>query len=209
MTNRTNETPAPLAGGYRGGGETKRDAGKSTAPHNTLQVLTAALELAESGIPVFPCILDGTKRDKSPACPTGFKAATDDPEAVRKLWRQHPGPLVGVPTGAVSGFGALDIDPRHGGDHWLDANRSRLPITRTHATRSGGCHLLFKHHPGMGCSANRVASGVDVRADGGYIIWWPAAGLPLVDNGPVADWPSWVVPLAGLTWDQCDHRRAA
>ena len=154
-------------------------------------LLSIALALAESGVPVFPCLAS-----KAPACPTGFKAATDDPEAVRKLWHQHPGPLLGVPTGAVSGFDVLDIDPRHEGDLWLEAVRARLPATRTHATRSGGYHLLFRHHAGMKCSANHVAPGVDVRSGGGYVIWWPAAGLPVVDDGQVAEWPPWLLALA-------------
>ena len=191
------KTPAPLVGSdIRGGGETKRDAGKSTAAHIIHQALAAALALAESGIPVFPCILDGTKRYKSPATPHGFKDASYDPATVRALWRNYPGALVGVPTGGVSGFDVLDIDPRHGGDKWLEANKHRLPPTRTHATKSGGLHLLFRHRSGMGCSANRIAPGVDVRSGGGYVLWWPAAGLLVVDNSPMALWPSWLEALA-------------
>ena len=189
--------PEALVGSdNRGGGETKCEAGISTAAHIIHQALAAALDLAESGIPVFPCILDGTKRDKSPATPHGFKDASCDPAAVRNLWCNYPGALVGVPTGGISGIDVLDIDPRHGGDKWLEAIRDRLPATRTHATRSGGYHLLFRHRSGMGCSASRIARGVDVRADGGYACWWPAAGLPVVDNSPVARWPSWLEPQA-------------
>lgn len=193
MISCADQTPAPLAGGNRDGGETKLYAGKSTKLTINSQVLTAALELAESGIPVFPCLAS-----KAPACPTGFKAASDDPETVRKLWRNHPGPLVGVATGAVSGIDVLDIDPRHEGDLWLGANKQRLPQTRTHATRSGGYHLLFRHHAGMGCSANRVAPGVDVRADGGYGLWWPEwlASLAL-PPAPKALPPRPVIELTG------------
>ena len=157
----------------------------------TNHALTAALALAESGVPVFPCLAS-----KAPSCPGGFKAATTDPVAVRELWTRHPGPLVGVPTGAISGIDVVDIDPRNGGDHWFDANRDRLPPTRTHATRSGGDHLLFRHHPGMGCSAGRVAPGIDIRAAGGYIIWWPAADIPVRDDSPIAACPEWLLPLA-------------
>jgi hypothetical protein len=99
----------------------------------TALTLTAALVLAESGVPVFPSLAS-----KAPSCPGGFKAAATDPVAVCDLWTRHPVPLVGVPTDAISGIDVVDIDPRNGGDHWLDANRHRLPPTRTHATRSGG-----------------------------------------------------------------------
>ena len=63
-------------------------------------------------------------------------------------------------------------------------------------TRSGGRHLLFNHALGLRCSAGRVAPGVDVRADGGYVIWWPRAGLRVLSDAPVADWPGWLLELA-------------
>src|SRR5712671_4528123 len=73
------------------------------------QALLAALALAAEGLPCFPCA-----PNKQPACPRGFKAAVTDPASVEKLFRQHPGPLVGIPTGETSGLDVLDIDPRHG-----------------------------------------------------------------------------------------------
>ena len=108
---------------------------------------------------------------------------------VRDLWEQQPGPLVGVPTGESSGLDVLDIDPRNGGATWFARHRDHLPPTRVHRTRSGGVHLLFKHQTGIRCSAARLAAGVDVRADGGYVIWWPAAELPVLSDAPWADWP--------------------
>jgi hypothetical protein len=63
---------------------------------------------------------------------------------------------------------------------------------RRHRTRSGGLHLVFRHAPDIRCSAGRIAPGIDVRGDGGYIIWWPATGLPVLCNGPFAPWPEWL-----------------
>jgi hypothetical protein len=98
------------------------------------ETIAAARAVAgELGLPVFPC-----RADKRPACVHGFRDATRDPAAIRELWRRHPGPLIGVPTGAASGIDVLDVDPRHGGHMWLDWNANRLPPTRTHRTRSGG-----------------------------------------------------------------------
>lgn len=72
---------------------------------------------------------------------------TDEAEVCR-LWRQHPAPLIGVATGAVSGIDVLDVDVKHGGIDWLDKHINELPPTRTQETRSGGYHLLFKHQSG-------------------------------------------------------------
>jgi hypothetical protein len=152
-------------------------------------VLTAALDLAASGTAAFFCL-----SDKRPACPGGFKTATSDPEKLSELWQQYPGPLIGVPTGAVCGFDALDLDPRHlEAKEWYRANRCRLPKTRTHRTRSGGLHLLFKHHDLVICSASKIARGVDTRGAGGYVVWWPAAGFPVLSDSPLASWPDWLV----------------
>jgi hypothetical protein len=148
-----------------------------------------ALEIAEKGLPCFPCL-----ENKAPACAGGFKSATADAIALQHLWSQNSCALIGVPTGEISGFDVLDIDPRNGGKVWLDNNFDKLPITKLHNTRSGGWHFLFKHKQGLRSSANKIASGVDIRADGGYIIWWPATGLS-VENHDVelAEWPEWLL----------------
>jgi hypothetical protein len=150
--------------------------------------LNAAMALP---YPSFPC-----RDNKAPACPTGFKAAAMAEAGLATLWARNPGPLVGVPTGAASGFDALDVDRGKGGDEWYTAHRDRLPPTQIHRTRSGGLHVLFKHCAGLRNSTAKIAPGVDVRADGGYIIWWPAEGLPVREH-PLSDlpeWPLWLLP---------------
>jgi Bifunctional DNA primase/polymerase, N-terminal len=154
--------------------------------------LDEALRLAYYGTPSFPC-----RPDKRPACPHGFKDATADAAQLAELWRQYPGPLVGVPTGASSGVFVLDIDSaKHPeADEWLEANAPRLPDTRHHRTRSGGLHLLFKHRAGLKNSTSKLAPGVDTRGEGGFIIWWPfhlglGADHRMV---PLADVPQWLV----------------
>jgi hypothetical protein len=150
--------------------------------------LAKALELAAQGIPCFPC-----STTKSPTTPHGFKDACRDQEAVRVLWERYPGRLVGVPTGESSAVNVLDIDPPAGGDEWYSTNHGRLPQTRVHRTRSGGLHLLFRHDASIRCSVGRIAPGVDVRACGGYVIWWPAAGLPVLNDALLAPWPDWLI----------------
>jgi hypothetical protein len=108
-----------------------------------------------------------------------------------------PGELIGVATGEVSGFDVVDVDVEHlAARLWWHLNAGRLPQTRTHMTRDRGLHLLFGHRSGMCCSASRIAIGVDVRGDGGYCIWWPGAGLPVVCDKPPAPWPDWLAAAA-------------
>jgi hypothetical protein len=152
-------------------------------------VLTAAHKLAAGGTLAFFCL-----SDKRPACPGGFKTATSDPEKLPEIWRQYPGPLIGVPAGIVCGFDVLDLDPRHPeAKEWYSENRSRLPRTRAHRTRSGGLHLLFRHDDTVHCTAGKIALGVDTRGAGGYIIWWPAAGFPVLSDAALAPWPEWLL----------------
>jgi hypothetical protein len=153
--------------------------------------LTAALALGSQGRPCFPCRID-----KRPATPHGFKDATYDANRLRDLWRSYPGPLVGLATGEASGIDALDLDKGHPeAAAWWAENRNRLPKTRTHRTRSGGLHLLFRHTRTLRCTAGQIAPGIDTRGDGGYLIWWPAIGFPvLCDLSPVP-WPAWLLEL--------------
>jgi hypothetical protein len=172
--------------------------------------LAEVVKLIKHGYPCFPC-----SADKRPATPHGFKDATLDPDAAKALWSRHPGPLVGVPTGAASGLDVLDVDGRTGGGHWFATHRGELPVTRVHRTRSGGLHIFFRHHAGVRCSAGQIAPGIDVRADGGYVIWWPAAGCPVLDADEPAQWPAWLLqskpqggPLPGRTVVPNDHSLA-
>jgi Bifunctional DNA primase/polymerase, N-terminal len=149
--------------------------------------LDEALALAAQGLACFPC-----RKDKSPATPRGFHDASCDQQVVQQQWHCHPAPLVGVLTGEVSGVDVLDIDTRKDGETWFAQHRDRLPVTRIHQTCSGGLHLFFRHQPGLWCSAGRIAPGVDVRATGGYVIWWPAAGFPVLCDATPAPWPEWL-----------------
>ena len=129
-----------------------------------------------SSLASFPC-----NEDKSPMTLHGFK------DARHAEWQS---PLVGVPTGEVNGFDVLDVDPK--GEAWL--NGVELPLTRCHWTRRGR-HFLFRHAAGLRNSEGRIAPGVDVRAEGGYVIWWPRQGFR-VDSRPLCEWPGWLLKEA-------------
>jgi hypothetical protein len=145
-----------------------------------------ALKLAERDISVFPC-----GSDKRPLTKNGFKDASVDPAKVKDWWRRHPDALVGVPTGEK--FVVVDCDLQHREAlGWYFDHAVRL-VTRKHATRSGGKHLLFKPDDRVGCSAGKIHPHIDTRGKGGYIIWWPAEGLEVLHGRVLAELPELIV----------------
>jgi Bifunctional DNA primase/polymerase, N-terminal len=170
--------------------------------------LSAARTLGGMGYACFPC-----RADKTPATRNGFKAAVKELRAIEDLWHRYPGELVGVATGAMSDASVVDIDAKHNTvRQWWTEHRDRLLPARVHRTRSGGLHVVYRHRPGLNCSTSRIAHGIDVRADGGYIIWWPAAGLPVLADAGLKPWPNWLVveaPAAALPPPSISRRAIA
>jgi len=161
-------------------------------PLETIPLRTAlevALELNAQGIPIFPV----RNTDKRPLKGSrGWKDGSRDCQRVVEMFKDRPLALIAMPTGWFSGISVLDIDPKNGGNTWLEAHRNILPLTRTHHTRSGGRHFLFKHREGVRDSESKIAPGVDTRGTGGYIVLWSAHGYPVEHPDIVADWPDWL-----------------
>ncbi|MDH4201473.1 MAG: bifunctional DNA primase/polymerase [Phycisphaerae bacterium] len=177
--------------------------------HTTNEILQAALELAGHGLPVFPCRIrtEGDKKAKSPYTRNGFKQASTATEQIKCWWANYPDAIIGMPTGVPSHLIVMDIDPRHGGDHSLQNlidEHGELPDTLTAITGGGGTHYYFKY-PGfpVKSSTSKIASGIDIKADGGYVIVAPSGH----ENGnnyywdgdfdldDVADIPEWLLEL--------------
>jgi hypothetical protein len=146
-----------------------------------------AIKLARRGVAVFPCRAD----NKAPFTPHGFKDATTDLDQVTAWWSQWPDALIGVPTGEK--FVVVDVDSAKHVDAAEWYSNASLPITRTHGTRSGGRHVLFKSDDRVRNTTSKLCRGVDTRGHGGYIIWWPACGFDVLHGSVLAPVPEWII----------------
>lgn len=125
---------------------------------------------AALGFYVFPCA-----PDKTPYTKNGFKDASTDPEAVRRFWHDHPDAQIGVDCGR-SGIVVVDLDKKNDKDGIaaFDALCGTGPhgCSLVVTSPSGGRHYIYASVPGIEfkSTTNRIAAGIDTRAQGGYVI---------------------------------------
>lgn len=147
---------------------------------------------ARIGLPVFAC-----NKAKRPCVKGGFYAATTDRDQIKSQFSLPDAKLIAIPTGDASGLIVIDVDIKNGqpGMDWLNLNADALPQTLTHKTRSGGLHLVFRVPANVDIrnSASRIAPGIDVRGNGGYVIWPPSDGYQVADPTPPAEMPRWLI----------------
>jgi hypothetical protein len=135
-----------------------------------MTMVKAALAMATRGMQVFPCLPHG----KKPATKHGFQDATLNPQQIEAWWRSWPSCNIGVATGAPSGVFVIDVDKGEKEMRRLEAQHGALPPT-VESTTPNGRHIFFRY-PGwpVKCSQNEFAPGIDVRADGGYVVVPPS-----------------------------------
>lgn len=149
-------------------------------------MLAHALAYARAGYPVFP-----VGKNKAPLTPHGFKDATTDEADIQVWWTRWPDAGIGIPTGEDTGLAVLDVDPRHGGDKTLAAlvaECAPLPEGPHVFTGGGGDHYYFLHPGGSVPVAHGFRPGLDLQADGAYVVAPPS---PHASGGSY----SWAVPL--------------
>ena len=136
-----------------------------------------AFKLAKLGLPVFPCHSGSLnkKKVKRPLVANGFHSATLEIQQLYGWWLKWPDALVGMPTGKVTGFSVLDgdIDKKTDnkiGEQQIESLGLAHPQAIKIRTPSDGVHYYFKHLDGVGSSTKKVASHIDIRGDGGYVI---------------------------------------
>ncbi|MCH7792473.1 MAG: bifunctional DNA primase/polymerase [Planctomycetes bacterium] len=203
---------------------TRAEGNKSFNAPDHSGLLDEALACAERGWPVLPvhCPIGGKELPrcscisadcrsigKHPRTAHGLKDASTDADQIRRWWQAWPKANIGIVTGADSGLVVLDIDPRNGGDRSfaeLESEHGELPPTVESQTGGGGRHLLFRH-PGGRVKSHSIIDGIDVKADGGYIVappsmhasgqryvWTPTRDPNVMD---IAEAPSWLLAMLG------------
>jgi len=146
----------------------------------------AALALFKLGYYVFPCV-PGEKR---PLTEHGLKDATRDPATIRRWWHDNPMANLAVDCGR-SKWVVADLDVKDGKDgptEWYELgvdDSGTLEAT----TPTGGIHKVYKSNGApIRNSVGKLAPGIDIRAEGGYI---------LVEPSVTAD--------GEYTWDASSH----
>jgi hypothetical protein len=175
--------------------------------------LTWALTYVRRGWSVIPV----GPRDKRPLIPWGAHQRRCADEAEVSEWFQRwPAANVGVVTGVISSLAVLDVDARHGGAESLTAlerAHGPLPPTIEAATGGGGRHLYFAHPGGLVHNQVGLATGIDLRADGGFVVAPPSihpSGRryewvhPPAET-PLAPMPAWLLRLVRRRGDRPGH----
>lgn len=134
------------------------------------ELLTAALRYAEMGYRVFPC-WPGSKK---PVTEHGFRDASTDAAQIEEWWSKHPRANIGI---AAEGMLVVDIDGAN--NPWPGDPERAADLAGAGAvalTPRGGRHYLFRRlaDKNWKCSTGKIAKGVDIRTDGGYIVVAPS-----------------------------------
>lgn len=144
------------------------------------EILQAAIEYANLGWSVIPLRFEGGVEDRKKPLVISWEAYQKKPATGAQIaawWQQWPRANVGLVTGAVSGFVAIDLDGA-GAGALLEAAGVDLGATAMVQTARGR-HYLYRHPGGKVGNRARLlddgnGSGVDIRGDGGYIVAPPS-----------------------------------
>lgn len=151
------------------------------------RVCEVALAYADLGFPVLPIwwVRDGRCGCGNPQCsspgkhpwgryaPRGLLDATRDSAVIRSWFANEHVPNIAIRTGRESGLVVVDVDPRNGGNESLES-LGDLPQTATVATGGDGRHFIYRCSEPLKGGAHKLGPGIDVKAEGGYIVAPPS-----------------------------------
>lgn len=132
------------------------------------ELLEAVLRYANVGFAVFPVEPGG----KTPLV-KWRDVSTVEPDEIREWWAQWPDANVGIDVGK-SKLAVIDVDDLDGLKQ-LEAEVGQLPLTLMARTGSGGLHYVYRApNVELRNSASKLAPGIDVRGEGGYVVVPPS-----------------------------------
>jgi Bifunctional DNA primase/polymerase, N-terminal len=176
----------------------KPDHSDTQFTDNSQDNLAVALDYAARGFQVFPL----KPRSKEPATRRGLYEATSNTATLRRYFTGAHPYNIAIRTGVPSNVFVLDVDGEQGLNSLagLVEQHGLLPPTLT-STTGKGRHYWFVARSPMPCSVGKIAPGIDIRGDGGYVVVPPSihpngAVYRWVNDEPPADAPDWLLKSA-------------
>ena len=160
------------------------------------------MEMRRLGCAVFPVVAGG----KKPAVGGGVHAASKNPNRIKEYFQADASANYGIAMGAASNTFAVDLDGIEGVKNFrrLEKEYGRCS-THPYGANSAWVASLFS---GPKCrvpnSTSRIAKGVDIRGDGGYVVG-PGSTTPDgvyrfarrrgPDDVEIAEAPAWLLKM--------------
>ncbi len=140
------------------------------------QMIDQAKKYIDSGLSIIPL----KPRLKEPMIPWEKFSTTPPSHVDAERWFTKPDLNIGIVTGAVSKLVVVDIDSEEGFTHAREHNL----VSPVAVLTGKGRHYYFQH-PGTPVQNKvRLFPGVDIRADGGYVMAPPSTH----ENGKKYSW---------------------
>jgi putative DNA primase/helicase len=183
----------------------------ATMEKNSEAIRSEAIRCTERGWYVIPlygihngqCECQLGKDCKSPGKHPRIKdwkeRATKERRVIDEWWTKWPNANLGVVAGSKSGIVVLDVDPRHDGNSSIEkieeeSGRVESPVESI--TGGGGRHIYYLHPGGYVKSKNGIMDGLDIKADGGFVVVPPSIHVTgkhyqwnMTKNGNVGQFP--------------------
>ena len=130
---------------------------------------------------------------------TSYQTRQPTVQEITQWWNTWPRANVAILTGTSGGIDVIDFDVDKDGNlpTWPGTEHF-LSTECVVQTPRGGRHYYFRHTPGIKNSTGKLAPGVDVRGEGGYVLIPPsivdvkpyetAIGSLAETQGPFSEW---------------------
>ncbi len=161
-----------------------------------VQMLKAALEIAEKGTPVFPCLEKAIGRVCEKSSYIKDVKPSIDLNVIQNWWTKYPQAAIAIPAGKQSGITVVDLTIDNGRKMWesiVEQFEYEPYQTKEIKSPSGGTHLYFKYNKNVSSSKNRIAHGINTLGDNDYIIV-PPSRTSSGDYKIIQDRPSSIIP---------------